>query len=160
MDDIAKLEAIREVMDYAARVTIQTAMAKPMRSVRARPIVLGIGALLCLAVTAFAFTAEPDWVFGPSPSDAPAVERDAHLRFAMFLAAQRIQSLRDTTGAAPPSLAVIGEEWPGLSYQALGLGEFELRGRTATGDEIVYKSGEPMSALIRDVRPWLRARPR
>jgi hypothetical protein len=156
VDDIQKLEAIRDVMDYAARVTIQTALAKPMRSIRARPIALGILALMSLAVTAFAFLAEPDWVFGPAPAGASAEERDAHLRYAMFLAAQRIESLRDSTGEAPPSLQAIGEDWSGLSYQPMELGGFELRGRTAAGDEIVFKSGESLAALVTDVRPWLR----
>lgn len=158
VDDIEKLEAIRDVMDYAARVTIQTALAKPMRSVRARPIVLGIVALLCISVTAFTFLAEPDWVFGPAPSSVPVAERDAHMRYAMFLAAQRIHSLRDSaTGEVPASLTAIGEGWSELSYKPLELGEFELRGRTAGGDDIIYKSGESLAALLKDVRPWLRA---
>lgn len=157
VDDIEKLEAIRDVMEYAAHVTIQTALAKPMRSYRARPIALGVTALLCLALTAYTFLSEPDWVFGPEPSRVTATEREAHLRFAMFLAAQRIQSLRDSaTGEAPASLALIGEDWSGLQYQPLGLGEFELRGLTPSGDEIVFKSGEDLGALVKDVRPWLR----
>jgi len=157
VDDIEKLEAIRDVMEYAAHVTIQTALAKPMRSYRARPIMLGVTALLCLALTAYTFLSEPDWVFGPQPSAVTAAEHDAHLRFAMFLAAQRIQSMRDSaTGAAPASLAQIGEDWSGLQYQALDLGEFELRARAADGDEIVFKSGEDLGALVKDVRPWLR----
>jgi hypothetical protein len=161
VDDIEKLEAIRDVMEYAAHVTIQTALAKPMRSVRARPIGLAILAVLSLAVAAFTFVAEPDWVFGPAPTGAAVEEQDAHLRYAMFLAAQRIESLRDsTTGEAPASLAAIGEDWSGFGYQVLELGDFELRGRLASGDDIVYKSGESLGALAQDARPWLRVRPR
>ena len=154
-DDIEKLEAIREVMEYAAHVTIQTALAKPMRSFRARPIVLGVTALLCIAVAAYTFTAEPDWVFGPSPAAASAAQRDAHLRYAMFLTAQRVEAMRDSAGQPPASLADIGEDWSGLGYAVFDLGVFELRGRMG-GDEIVYKSGEDVRAFLKGARATLR----
>ena len=147
-------------MEYAARVTIQTALAKPMRSVRIRPIALGLLGLMAIVVAAFTFLSEPDWVFGPSPAAVEPARHEAHLRYAMFLAAQRIESLRDSTGAPPSSLAEIGEDWSGLEYTVAGLGVFELRGRTPSGDEIAFKSGEDLAALLGDARSWLKERGR
>lgn len=155
-DDIEKLEAIREVMDYAARVTIQTALAKPMRSVRARPIALGLLALMAISIAAFAFTSEPDWVFGPSPDAVAPARHEAHLRYAMYLAAQRIESQRDSAGVPPATLAEIGEDWSGLEYRVGDLGVFELRGRTPSGNEITYKSGEDLGALLGSARSTLK----
>lgn len=161
VEDIEKLEAIRDVMEYAARVTVQTALAKEMKSFRARPILLGILATLSLALAAFTFTAEPDWVFGPSTASASPALRDAHLRYAMFLAVQRLESSRDSVTREPPAtLAEVGEDWSGFEYRVLGLGVFELRARGASGDEIVFKSGEDLKALLGDGRRRLReARP-
>lgn len=155
-DDMEKLQAIRDVMDYAVRVTIQTAMAKPMKSIRARPILLGILACVALAISTYTFVSEPDWVFGPAPAAAPPERSDAHLRFAMFLAAQRIEALRDSAGAPPASLAAIGEEWSGLEYRVFDLGVFELRGSAAAGGEIIYKSGEDLQTFLGDARTHLR----
>ena len=155
-DDLEKLQAIREVMDYAARVTIQTALAKPMRSLRIRPIALGLLALMALGVATFTFVSEPDWVFGPSADAAEPARHEAHLRYAMYLAAQRIESLRDSAGVPPASLAEIGEDWSGLEYTVRDLGVFELRGRTPSGDEITYKSGENLAALLGQARSSLK----
>lgn len=161
VDDIEKLEAIRDVMEYAAKVTLETALAKPMRSYRARPIALGVLALLSLSLVAFTFLREPDWVFGPEPARVDPVEREAHLRYAMFLVAQRLESLRDSaTGSPPASLVETGDDWLGFDYRVLDLGVYELRARDAGGDEIVLKSGEDLSAFLRDGRKYLRtARP-
>lgn len=157
-DDIEKLEAIRDVMEYAAKVTRQYAVAKQMQSYRARPIALAALAVLILVLVVYTYLSEPDWVYGPEPV-ATVEERDAHLRFAMFLAAQRVESMRDSATRVPPAtLAQIGEDWSGLEYRVLDLGVFELRGRAANGDEIVYKSGEDLLAFLGDSRGWLRER--
>ena len=157
VDDIEKLEAIRDVMEYAAKVTLETALAKPMRSYRARPIALGILALLSLSLAAFTFLREPDWVFGPEPARIDPVQRDAHTRYAMFLVAQRLESLRDSvTGAPPASLAETGDDWLGFDYTVFDLGVYELRARGASGDEMVLKSGEDLSAFLQDGRKYLR----
>lgn len=160
-DDIEKLEAIRDVMEYAAKITLETALAKPMRSYRARPIALGVLGLLSLSLVAFTFLREPDWVFGPEPALVDPARREAHTRYAMFLVAQRLESLRDSaTGNPPASLAETGDDWLGFDYRVFDLGVYELRGRTPGGGDIVLKSGEDLAAFLKDGRKHLReARP-
>lgn len=143
-------------MEYAARVTIATALAKQMRSFRLRPIVLAVLALLSLSLAAYTFLREPDWVFGPEPAMADPARRNAHTRYAMFLVAQRIEALRDSSRLPPASLVETGDDWMGFEYQVHDLGVFELRGRDAAGDEIVFKSGESFVALFGDARAHLR----
>ena len=148
-------------MDYAARVTLQTALAKPMQSVRARPIAAAILGVLALSLAAYTFLSEPDWVFGPAPKSADPATVNAHVRYSMFLAAQRLESMRDTvTGEPPATLAEAGEDWSGLEYRRLGLGVFELRGRNAAGDAITFKSGENLVAFLGDAKARLRERNR
>jgi hypothetical protein len=159
-DDLEKAEAIRAVVEGAVRFTREVAAAKPMQSYRSRPIVLAAIAVPCLALALFTSLARPQWVFGPNPAAASTAQREAHIRFAMFLVAQRLYAYRDANqGQLPRSLLEIGEEWPGLIYTNLGGSVFELRSIDSLVPPISFRSDGDERALLGQSRTYLRERP-
>lgn len=158
-DELEKAEAIRAVVEGAVRFTREVAAARPMQSYRSRPIVLAAIAVPCLALALFTAIARPEWVFGPNPATASPAQREAHIRFAMFLVAQRLYQHRDANqGQLPRSLLEIGEEWPGLIYTNLGGSTFELRSIDSLVPPITFRSDGDERELLGNSRTYLRNR--
>jgi hypothetical protein len=89
---------------------------------------------------------------------APA-QREAHLRFAMFLAAQRVTAHRTASGGTlPRSLTAAGEEWPGVDYSVVGGGDtlFQLTAFAPSGDTITYRSDEDLREFLGTSARYLR----
>jgi hypothetical protein len=148
------------VVEGAVRFTREVAAAKPMQSYRSRPIVLAALAIPCLALALYTTIARPQWVFGPNPASASLARREAHIRFAMFLVAQRLYEYRDANqGQLPRSLLEIGEEWPGLIYTNLGGSAFELRSIDSLVPAISFRSDGDERELLGTSRNYLRWRP-
>lgn len=146
-DEVEKQAALRDVMEHAVRITRAVATAKPMVSWRAQPIVLAVVATLSVALTVYAYGARPDWIFGPEPSAMPMEQREAGIRFGMYLLAQRLEQYHKDRGALPPNLDYLDETWPGISYQTLSNSTFELRSRVDT-TAIVFRSDQPVDKFL------------
>jgi hypothetical protein len=156
-EEIEKQLAIRDVMDYAVRVTRAVQLAKQMESYRGRPMVLALIAIPSLIVFLYAYAARPDWVFGPDPVRIAPAQQMAYTRFAMYLASQRVETYRTRTGVLPGSLAEMDEDWPGMSYRALSPTVFELAARGDSG-EIVFQSDQPVRGFLGNSAAFLRSR--
>jgi len=156
-EEIEKQAAIRDVMQYTVRVTRAVQMAKQMVSYRSRPFVLGLISIPLLIVSLYAYAARPAWVFGPDPVRLAPARKQAYTRFAMYLAAQRIEAYRAAHGVLPGSLGEVDEEWPGVSYRPLGSRVFELSARGEAG-AIVYQSDQPAPAFLGQSLAYLRSR--
>lgn len=157
-EEIEKQLAIRDVMDYAVRVTRAVQMAKQMVSYRARPMLLALISIPLLVTALYAWAARPDWVFGPDPVRVEPSRQMAYTRFAIYLAAQRIEAHRVARGVLPGSLGEVEEEWAGMSYRPLGATVFEVSARGPAG-EIVFQSDQPVLAFLGQSVPFLRSQP-
>lgn len=146
-DELEKQAALKDVMDHAVRHTRAVTMAKPMVSYRARPIVLGALAALTMAFSVYVRVAKPDFIWGPDPAKLPAAQRDAGLRFGMFLLGQRIEQYRAARGAYPPSLDYLDATWAGMTYRVLNDSTFEIRTRGDTAD-VVFRSDLPVDRFL------------
>ncbi len=157
-DELEKQLALRDVMDYAVRVTRAVQAAKQMVSYRARPMFLALVSIPLLFTALYAWAARPAWVFGPDPVRVAPARQMAYTRFAMYLAAQRVEEHRVSRGVLPGSLGELGEDWAGMSYRPLSASVFELTapGRVA---EIVFQSDQPVLAFLGQSVPQLRMRP-
>lgn len=153
--DLEKAEAIRDVLQHAASMAQEVALAKEMKSWPVRPITLAVLATLSLALSAYTFVGEPDWAFGPDPASVTPARHDAHLRFAMVLAAERVEAFRAATGALPATLAEVAEDWADLEYEPAD-STFVLRAPSATGEAIVLESAADLKAFLGDSRRQLR----
>ena len=146
-DDVERQAALRDVMEHAVRVTRATAIAKPMVSWRAQPIVLAVAAALCLAFAVYSYVARPDFIFGPDPAAAPAAQREAELRFGMYLLAQRLEQYRQQRGRLPENLDYLDESYTGITYRILTDSVFELRS-VVDSAAIVFTSDQPVDAFL------------
>ena len=146
-DEVEKQAALRDVMEHAVRETRAVATAKQMVSWRAQPIVLAVTAAVCFAFAVYAQVAHPDFVFGPDPARAPAAQREAGLRFGMYLLGQRLQQFRQLQGRLPQSLDNLDESYQGITYTVLSGSIFELR-TVLNGAAIVYTSDQPVDAFL------------
>ena len=156
-DELEKARAVREVVEGAIRFTREVAAAKPMESYQSRPIVLAAIAIPCLILATYTVAARPEWVFGPDPAQEAPARREAHLRFTMFLVAQRLYAYRDANrGQLPQSLQEIGEDWPGIIYRNAGGSVFELRSADALVPTITFQSEADATALLGSSRSHLR----
>lgn len=155
-DELEKAQALRDVMEHAVTQTIAVALAKEMKSWRARPIILAAVAVLSLVLSAYTLTAEADWAFGPDPAAVAPETREAHLRFAMFLVAERLEAHRAATnGALPQTLAEIGESWPGIEYRVAG-DSYTLVGRDRSEGEITFRNVNHAGTFLGASRSHLR----
>lgn len=153
--ELEKAEAIRDVLQHAATMAQAVALAKEMKSWPVRPITMAVLATLSLALCGYTFLGQPDWAFGPDPAEVAPVRRDAHLKFAMFLAAQRVEGYRAQTGALPATLAEAGEQWAGVEYEPADT-TFVLRAIGAAGEPIVLQANADLRAFLGNSRRQLR----
>lgn len=142
-------------MEYAVRETRAVQLAKLIESYRIRPIALALIAIPSFILALYAQVARPDWAYGPDPVHVPSARKQAYTKFAMYLAAQRVEAYRAAQGRLPASLGEVDEEWAGMSYRPLTFTTFEL---TARGDSglIVYQSDRPVRALVGGSAAYLR----
>lgn len=153
----ARAAAIAAVVEHAKRETLAVELARPMESYRGRPIVLALLAAASVALATYTYVARPAWVFGPDPAVAAAERRDAHLRYAMYLVAQRLTAWRDSHGGAlPRTMREIGEDWTAITYRPLDGGAFELRSSASDGQPLVVRSGDPLPVLAVGIVEQLR----
>ena len=155
--ELVKAQVLKEVVESAARFTLSVRLAKQMQSYRARPIVLAALAIPCLLLGVYTFIARPEWVFGPNPARLAPDQREGHLRFAMFLLAQRLHAYREANGGQlPAALADVGEEWPGIEYRNVDGSMFELRGKDPSTPLLVYRSYDDPTTFAGGSRQFLR----
>lgn len=149
-DELLKQQLLADVVAHAKRETRAVMLAKVMESYAGRPFIVAFLGLLALGITGYSYLTRAEWVFGAPVAVSQA--RESHLRFAMFLAAQRVAAYRDSTGGyLPQSLEQVGESWPGVTLHASGDTLFDIR---AQGD-----SGQLMLRSDRDARAFVGLSP-
>jgi hypothetical protein len=144
--DVERAMLLRDVMDHAVKTEKETARRTTRKPSHARVVALGIVGALVLALSAYSWIARPEFIWGPRPTPLPAAQREAGLRFAMFLLSQRIKAYRDAGGGYPPSLSAIGDSLAGVTYSVSG-NVFELRA-TENGKPIVLRSDQSADAFL------------
>ena len=154
-DDLEKAQAIRDVMEHAVNQTLAVALAKEMKSWRARPIILAFLALVSVSLCAYTLVAEADWAYGPDPAAVSVAKREADLRLAMFLIAVRVEEHRAANGVLPGSLAQVGE-WPGIEYRVTDSVSYALVGRDSLAGELSLRSIDSPSSFLGRSRDYLR----
>ena len=156
-EEIEKQLAIRDVMEFAVRETRAIQLTKLMQSYSSRPMLLALIAIPSLVLALYAYTARPEWAFGPDPVRMEPARRQAYTKFAMYLAAQKVEAYRAAQGRLPASLGELDEDWPGMSYRALSFTVFELSVRADNG-ELVFQSDRPIAVFLAKSSSYLRSR--
>ena len=146
-DEALKAQLLADVVAHATRETRAVMLAKAMESFKTRPFIVAAIALVMAIVTAYSYTTRAEWVFGPPL--AVSAQRESHLRFAMFLAMQRLTDYRVANqGALPGSLLEVGEDWPGVRLRVSGDTLFELQAQGDSGQVITLRSDRDARAFV------------
>jgi hypothetical protein len=145
-DELLKQQLLAEVVQHAKRETRAVMLAKAMESFKTRPFIVMLAALFTIAVTGYSYATRAEWVFGARP--AVSAQREGYLRFAMFLAAQRVAAYRETNLVLPGSLAEAGECWPGISYRVIGDSLFEISATSDSGTVMTLRSDRDAGAFV------------
>jgi hypothetical protein len=160
-DELEKAQAILDVVQHSARFTRAVAFAKPIESYLLRPIILAAIAVLMLVVTGASYATRAEWLFGANPTPPSADRREGYQRFTMYLLAHRVNHYRaQNNGRMPPSLAAVGEDWPGIEYAVVdlrGRGVFELRSEV-DGQRLTYRSSQDVDTFLAGSERFLRNR--
>ncbi len=150
-DEALKAQLLADVVAHAKRETRAVMLAKAMESFKTRPFIVAAIALVMAVVTAYSYLSRAEWVFGPPA--AVSAHRESHLRFAMFLTMQRLTDYRVANqGALPGSLLEVGEDWPGITYRAIGDSLFELQAQGDSGQVMSLRSDRDARAFV-DLSP-------
>ena len=146
-DEALKAQLLADVVAHAKRETRAVMLAKTMESFKTRPFIVAAIALVMAIVTAYSYATRAEWVFGPPV--AVSAQRESHLRFAMFLAMQRLTDYRAANqGALPASLLEVGEDWPGVTYRVSGDTLIELHAQSDSGQVMTLRSDRDARAFV------------
>jgi hypothetical protein len=92
----------------------------------------------------YAWVARPAFVFGGAPSaDLSASQREAKMRYAIYLQRARVDAYRATTGRLPESLRDVGAVEAGVQYERTTEASYEVSGSV---DGTVLRLTDRMSA--------------
>lgn len=152
--EVERALALRDVMDHAVRVHREITDPKPLNRRRARSIWTGILCVLLIALCVYSWFARPEFIWGPSARSVAPQRRDANVRFAMFLLAQRVRAYRKTNGSLPTSLAAMGESMPGVSLRVVSDSVFELTA-SEKGRAVVYRSNASINAFLGEAPKYI-----
>jgi len=146
-DEALKAQLLADVVAHAQRETRAVMMAKAIESFKSRPFIVAFIALWTLVITVYSYTTRAEWVFGAPV--AASMQRESHLRFAMFLAMQRLVAYREANqGALPANLLEVQEDWPGVTYRAIGDTLIELEALDNKGEPMTLRSDRDARAFV------------
>lgn len=152
---VERAKALRDVMTHAVEVEKETRKSSgPPKAGPGRKIAIALS-VPGLLFSLFSVIVRPEFIWGPKATNVPAAERDANLRFTMFLLGQRIRSFRHANGRLPATLATLGETPPGISYSILSDTVFQLTGDDG-GKVLVLRSDAPVAEFLGDAARRLR----
>ncbi len=140
----ALIDAYQDVLkaDAERRDTDRT----PRRPLRTRPFAW-VALVLALAGAGVIWLAQPEWLGLAPPPDEPPAVREASLRLAVALEAQRVIRYQREHGRLPATLVEAGAVMPGVAYQPSREGIFELN--AADGDiAVIYRSTGSLKAFV------------
>lgn len=143
---------VNEIMEEVRKNAEEPAPSKPRRV--PSYLVAGIVVALC----AWAWIAPPPWLV-PRPVSAPSREyREASVRVALALHAQRIEAYRSSHGHLPRSKQEVGIATDQIGYDRVDSLTYELTSRV-DGQPITYKSSQPRDRYLAEAMTALsRAR--
>ncbi len=141
-DRRALAEAYRDLIKEEAERQATEAAPPP----RPRPSVKPFLAVLLVGAAAYLWLASPVWLKSETPSE-PRVVREASLRLAMYVLAQRIEQFRLTNQRLPTALAELGHNGEGIAYQPFDSTSYELRGRQGEIN-LTWNSTEPLATFV------------
>lgn len=129
--DRALAEVVRHTHERSEARRSATAQMRRQHDQRGVGPRHGVFALVLVA-TLYVWLAAPGWASFDRPEPPSRLHREASLRIALYLQAQRIEEFRMRNGELPDSLAQTGPPLPGVRYEKTDLGTYHLEGQNDT----------------------------
>lgn len=143
-----RYETLLEVLEaQAARSESEDRTSRPSGAGGGAPRLKLAALLVLIAVTVWLWVLPPPWLIAPAPAGPSAAEQEAGLRFGVYLQAQRIRVYELEHGVLPRTLDAAGPTIPGLTYELVGEGVYELTGETDRV-RVTYRSDEPLREWV------------
>lgn len=142
----ALIDAYETALKASAEQREAEQRAGAKRPRRTRPIAWVVLAL-ALAGTGIAAMTRPAWLGIRRPLAEPPAVREASLRLAVALEAQRVLRFQRENGRLPATLEEAGGAMPGITYQRSREGIYELN--AADGDvAVIYRSTSSLRTFV------------
>ena len=142
-----------EEYEQTKRLESERYTTEQARALRRKRLARPVGLAVLLVVALYLALNPPAWIL-PSPVPVPtAAEREAGIRFAVYLQAQQIEHFRTTRGRLPATLAEAGPPFPGIRYIVVSATHYQLRSdidsavRFSSTDSVHAFLGESMAQL-------------
>jgi len=126
----ALLEAFDTVLKQQAEAReaeLREAEARRRARRQMRPAI-SAAAVLSLALCAYLYIEQPQWLFPGAAVPETVAIKEASLRIGMANVAQHVERHRQRTGALPRTLTEAGTRTDGMSYEPLGSTTWRLVG--------------------------------
>jgi hypothetical protein len=111
-------------------------------------------ALAVFAVAAWIALDPPRWIAGTEAPRPTAAERDRGLHAAIWMQAHQVEVFRLREGRLPEHLSELPAQMPGLTLIRSNNRVYQIRGRRANGEILVFDSAKPAPAF-EAAAPWL-----
>ncbi len=105
-------------------------------------------AVLLLLVAAWIALTPPRWMAGADAPRPTAGERDRGLRAAIWIQARQVEVFRLREGRLPEHLSELPVQMPGLTLVRSNNRVYQIRGRLADGEILVFDSAQPSPAFV------------
>ena len=143
---------VSEIMEEA-RKNAEEANPRPSRRFPS-----WVSAAIVVAMCTWAWIAPPAWLMPQRVAPASREYREASVRVALALHAQRIESYRASHGRLPRTKEAVGIPGDGVVYSRVDSLAFELSARV-DGQPVSYKSSQPRDRYLAEAMTALtRAR--
>ena len=143
---------VSEIMEEA-RKNAEAANPRPSRRVPS-----WVSAAIVIAMCAWAWIAPPKWILPPTVAAPSRGYREASVRVALALHAQRIEAYRASHGRLPRTKEEVGITGDDVTYNRADSLSYELSGRV-DGQPVSYKSSQPRDRYLAEAMTALtRAR--
>jgi len=141
----AERKKLIEEYEQSKRSEAQRQSAEQEQAVRRKRttrLTIMSSALVITLVLAFR---PPAWVLPPPQPTPTAIEREAGIRFAIYLQAQQIENFRTMRGRLPSQSSEAGQPIPGVQYHLSGT-SYQLR--STADSSIRYDSSDSLNAFL------------
>ncbi|MHB1194605.1 MAG: hypothetical protein ACYC6F_16390 [Longimicrobiales bacterium] len=104
-------------------------------------------AAVLLVLAAWIALTPPRWIAGAEAPFPTAGERDRGLRAAIWMQARQVEVFRLREGRLPEHLSELPVQMPGLTLVRSNNRVFQIQGRLADGELLVFDSAQPSPAF-------------
>jgi hypothetical protein len=135
-----------EEYEQAKRSEVERHTSEKAEGVRRKKITRAVILGTVLVVLLFLAISPPAWILPPPQPVPTAAEREASIRFSMYLQSQQIEQFRTNRGRLPSTLEEAGPPLPNIQYTMVSGTNYLLR--STANNAIEFNSTDSAHAFL------------